>query len=162
MPSETEKKVRQLLQPTHDVEWWHEQIRSLRPEEAVPLLGSAMNSDSETEQARHQAATILGILRQKASVAALLQAMQSPGPVLRALAAQALGQIGDLSDESVSVLIKSVDDQDYFVRKCAATALGRLKRPDALVALERMYHSDSEVGNREAAQEAIKAIQGEQ
>jgi HEAT repeat protein len=160
MPTETETKVRQLLQSTHDAQWWHSQARTLQAEEAVPLLGAAMNSDSESEQARHQAATILGILGRKSAVPALMQALNASGPVLRARAAEALGRIGDVPHEAVSALLERLKDEDYFVRKCSAIALGQLKRPEALAALQHMRDTDSVDSNREAAQEAIKAIQG--
>jgi HEAT repeat protein len=160
MALETETKVRRLLRPTHDVERWHAEIKTLQAEEAVPLLASAMNDLSETNQARYQAAAILGILGQITAVPALLQALESPEPVLRGQAAQSLGEIANLPKEALAALIQHLEDADYFVRKCSAIALQQIKRPEALLALEHMRDHDPVPNNRELAQEAIRAIKG--
>jgi HEAT repeat protein len=161
MTQDTTEKVRRLLQPTHDSEGWHAQVNTLNVAEAAPLLSTAVNNEKETPQARRQAATILGRLRQKSSIPSLLQALAAADPVLRARVANALGQFADVPDQAVQQLVKHLDDEDYLVREQCAKALALLKRSEGLGALQRMQGSDSVESNREVAQNAIAAIRGE-
>lgn len=160
MTQGTEEKIRRLLEPTHDAEGWHAQVNTLDVAEAAPLLSSALNNEKETPQARRQAATILGRLRQNSSIPALLQALAATDAVLRARVANALGQFADVPDQAVQQLIQLLDDEDYLVREQCAKALALLKRSEGLDALQRMQGSDSVESNREAAQNAITAIRG--
>jgi HEAT repeat protein len=160
MMQDTTQKVRQLLEPTHDAKGWHALIGTLNAAEAAPLLNTALNNERETRQARGQAAAILGRLQQPSSIPALLKALSSPDPVLRADAADALAHFSALPDAAVQQLIQRLGDEDYLVRERCAASLGRLKRSEALETLQRMQNSDSVESNRKAAQDAIAAIRG--
>lgn len=155
-----QEMVRRLLQPTHDAEGWHALADSLNAETAAPLLSAALNDERQTLQARRQAATVLGMLRQQSSIPALSHALAVPDAVLRARVAEALGQFQDLPDHVVELLIQRLEDEDYLVREHCAKALAWLKKPQALPALQTMESADEVASNREAAKNAIRAIRG--
>lgn len=80
-------------------------------------------------------------------------------PTNRRVAAEVLGQIGDLAFEAVPELTKALGDSDSSVRAAAAQALGAMGR-SGRPALTQMLQSitDPDAGVREAVAEAIKKI----
>ena len=160
MAESTIQKVRRLLQPTHDLTSWYAEVDALDAEEAIHTLLEILNNDLEAVRTRCQAATLLGMLRDARALDALIGAFHAPDGLLRARAALALGQIGMPEERVVQSMIQGLSDEDYFVRECCAKALGLMKRPEALPALEQMSAVDSVSTNREVAQKAIEAIKG--
>jgi HEAT repeat protein len=61
-----------------------------------------------------------------AAVPALLEALHSPDPEVRAKAANVLGRMGPDARDSVPELIRLLDDPDERVRKTVIRALGRI------------------------------------
>ena len=152
------QKVRRLLQPTHDLDGWYAEFETLESGEAVPVLLEILTNDLELEQARAQAANLLGMLRDPRATNKLIDVLQGAESLLRARAAVALGQIGKPEEQVAESLIQGLMDEDYFVRECSAKALGLMKRTEALPALEQMSNSDAVLANRQVAQNAIETI----
>lgn len=73
---------------------------------------------------RVNAAKALGLLRDSASVQALVRAAGDPEQQVRQAVVLALGDIK--SADGIPALIKALRDQDWFVRAEAATALGKV------------------------------------
>jgi HEAT repeat protein len=112
--------------------------------------------DGET---RRHAATALGRIRAGAPKAKLQEmATTDPAWMVRAAAAEALGNIVDR--KSVPVLVRCLSDAHPHVRAYACIALGKIGDPAALRALERAMLSD-EVGTvRDRAKAAQRRIVG--
>ena len=157
MAEETKEKVRRLLKPTDDFGWSRE-VMELDRQQAVPLLITILNDEQEKQYTRRQAALMLGMLGDERATGALAGALQATDFALRARAADALGQINQLNDETVQRLIQGLEDENDVVRKCCAKTLGDLRRSEALSALENMSTNDDVMSNRTVAQKAIDAI----
>ncbi len=158
MAREIEREVRSLLRPTDDEISWYPRVRALDIPEAVPVLVSILIDEQEKQYTRRQAALILGLLGDKRAISALTQALNAGDRILRGRAAEALGRFEGLEHSVIQQLIQGLQDEDYFMRECSAKALGQLRRPEALPALERMRAIDNASNNREVAQKAIEAI----
>lgn len=105
----------------------------------IPTLIQALKSDSEF-MVRLEAAEVLGKLRPKAAVSALIEALHDKESAVRGPAAIALGQIGD--KRAVPELILSLYDEEY-VRELAASALGELKDTRAIPELVKLLNDQS-------------------
>jgi HEAT repeat protein len=156
---EPAQQIRRLLRSTYDEAGWYRDVMALKIDEAIPILVGVVSDEQDDLDARRYAALILGLLRDARGVDALLQALQAPDRVLRGQAAGALGNIENVDDRVIQQLIGRLEDEDYFVRECAAKALGQLKRVQALPALMQMSAADSVSTNQSVAQQAIEAIQ---
>jgi len=159
MTEETAERVRRLLLPRDDESQWQKEVEALNKWDAVPLLAAIMNDPAEKRVARQRASEVLGMLKDARAVGALVQALQAPDPVLRAVSAKALGSIGNLEAEVIQQLIQRLGDEDYYVRESAAKALGQLKRAEAIPALKQMNANDIVSTNRSVAQQAIESIE---
>ncbi|HET6281943.1 MAG TPA: HEAT repeat domain-containing protein [Polyangia bacterium] len=88
---------------------------------------------------RVEAALILGRLKERRSVAALITALRDSHPAVRATAAQALGRIGDQSARDP--LLRAHQDGNRFVRRMSGEAIRALqakaRNPDPQVATTR-------------------------
>lgn len=160
MAREIEQEVSSLLRPTDDEIGWYQRVTALDRSEAVPVLVSILNDEQEKQYTRRQAALILSLLGDKRAISALTQALNAGDRILRGQAAQALGRFEGLEHSVIQQLIQGLQDEDYFMRECSAKALGQLRLPEALPALERMSATDNASNNREVAQKAIGAIKG--
>ena len=154
-----EDEIRGLLMPTYDEKAWYREVTALDKERAIPVLVEILEDGGEQGPSRRQSALILGILGDRQGVEPLLRALrESPDRLLRGYAADALGMIG--GQEVVSGLIGALKDEDPFVRQMAAKALGKVKSPESLVALEEMVAKDDVSINRDEGQDAIRSIRG--
>ena len=79
---------------------------------------------------RVQAALVLGKLHDPSASACLTKAFADQNPSVRAMAAQALGQLGDLSNAEALQML-ATRDSDPFVRAQAMKALDAVSRPGA-------------------------------
>lgn len=154
----TRAKVGYLLQPSDDEVRWYEEVMALDKRDAVPVLINILSDQQESLSIRKQAALILGLLHDERSISGLVQALHEPDRVLRARAAEALGQFETLQENALEELMRGLHDEDYFVRECCAKALGQLKYSKALPALTEMSATDNVPTNREVAQKAVEAI----
>jgi HEAT repeat protein len=93
-----------------------------RGEPAVPFLVDALKSKSD--QARGQAAYLLGVRKDRRTIPALREAARDPVPVVRYEAAGALLELSD--PLGLEVLIEGLDDPDARLRaKCLAVLAER-------------------------------------
>jgi HEAT repeat protein len=158
MAESIEQKVREVLKPTDARASWREAVLALDANEAVPILVTILLGEGEKLLTRKMVATVLGLLRNERSMAALTQTLRASDPILRAKAAGALGEFEKVDKNTVKDLIEALRDKDYYVRESAARALGQLKRPEALAALEQMSSTDSISTNQDVARKAIETI----
>jgi HEAT repeat protein len=130
--------------------------------DAVEALG-ALLSDSDTD-VRRAAATTLGLIGQPARrvLPALQKAVKDPDKEVRGQAIHTIGKLGKDAAEAVKVLAEAVTaDKNTEVRLAAIQALAEMgdAAKDALPALMNATN-DPKKDVREAAQEAVKKIQG--
>jgi HEAT repeat protein len=161
MKQDTTEKVRHLLRPADDDESWYQEIMALDRDEAIPLLIGYLENEQESLYTRRLCIQILSLLRDDRAISAIARALSANDRILRGRAAEALGQFEGLEQSVIEQLTQGLQDEDYFMRECCAKALGQLKRPEALLALEQMSISDSVPTNREVARKAIDLIQEE-
>ena len=83
--------------------------------------------NDEAEDVRVTVAGVLGYLRDREAVPALIHSLSDTSPVARMKAAISLGMIGD--DESVGALYQATKDENEMVRKYACEALGNIGKP---------------------------------
>ncbi len=83
----------------------------------------------------------LGNLKAKAAIPALVPALESPAPAVRASAAQALGQIGD-PRQAAPALRARLADPDLSVRKAVIQAEAALKDREAVAPLIDLAQQD--------------------
>ena len=108
---------------------------------AVPHLGNLLEDDTAVVMSRYlgggfrsstattpaeEAARALAKIGQPA-IDLLIRNLSNPNPLVRRLAAKALGQTGNLS--TVDPLLRSLSDPDPKVRAAAAIGLGSLRHP---------------------------------
>jgi len=155
-----EQEVQALLRATDDVAGWYRAVRALDAAAATPVVIEVLEDENESERERRLAATMLGILGDRRAIPPLVAAMGATDRVLRGRAAETLGNFPGLDPAIVAQLLQGLSDPDSYFRECCAKALGQLTRVEALPGLQRMRDQDSVSSNREAAQQAIEAIQG--
>jgi HEAT repeat protein len=100
--------------------------------EALMLIGPPavermiwVHTDKQSAHRRQDVTYVLGEMRADAAVPVLITALRDPDPLLRRLAAEALGKIGDKRAERPLRL--TLKDDNAIVRKSAAKALRRLE-----------------------------------
>jgi HEAT repeat protein len=108
--------------------------------ESFENLVARLSAEDTNERGR-----ALGELIERGSAAApaLLGALKSADPRVRALAAEALGRIGDAA--SADRLFDALDDGDEQVRSQAAAGLTRLNDPRAFDALIRTLNDNHDL-----------------
>ena len=79
---------------------------------------------------RVQAALVLGKIHDTSASPCLTKAFADPNPSVRAMAAQALGQLGDVANAEALQML-ATRDSDAFVRAQAMKALDAVSRPGA-------------------------------
>ncbi|HEY0367707.1 MAG TPA: HEAT repeat domain-containing protein [Pyrinomonadaceae bacterium] len=135
-----------------------QETRNLTPSQAeIEKQRQGLNS-SDMEQ-RRDAVMRLGSMRLPAASRAALPALKDPLPIVRATAAKAILSVG--AEESVSSLLPLLNDQDEFVRREAAYALGLTRSPAATAALSDRLLNDKEDGVQAAAAVALGQIADE-
>jgi HEAT repeat protein len=110
------------------------------PARVIPELLVAL-ADGENAGRRNAAAEALVALG-RAAVDALCETLTSADSDVRKLAADALGEIGDV--RAVAALSPAVADADRNVRAAAAEALGKIGGADAAAALEGALRQDDQ------------------
>src|SRR5262249_21449610 len=155
-----DQDVEKLFVPTHAEASWRQAVAALDSRVATPIVIRVLQSPAESNSRRLVAATILGLLGDERAIPALVAATQAADSTLRGLAAETLGSFPRLGDDDVRLPSAGLGGPQRFFRECCARALGRLRRTEALPALEQMRDHDPAWNNREIAQEAIDAIRG--
>jgi putative membrane-bound dehydrogenase-like protein len=123
------------------------------PQTAMDGVRTALEDKSAI--VRTAAARVLGLHRDRQSVAKLMEMVQTDEAPVRRQAATALGQIGD--SQAISALIKaSSNPNDRFVEHAVIYALITLKEPAALI----QALADSAVNTRKAALIALDQMDG--
>jgi len=152
---------------------------TLKDKEALPFLEEAIRKSPDAKQ-RHAAAMCVGLIcagtnpsQQKFAKAAhstrkgeapvhpsypeglpILQfALKDSDPMVREIAAQGLGYLGDT--KATPLLAKALGDPDTHVRRRAASALCTVPAEAAQSELERAATSDKDADVRRAAVEAL-------
>ncbi len=105
----------------------------------IPVLIQSLKSDSEF-LVRLEAAEAVGILKAKAAVSTLIEALADKESAVRGPAATALGLIGD--KRAVPSLLLSLYDEEY-VRELAAAALGEIRDVKAIPELVKLLDDKS-------------------
>ncbi len=83
----------------------------------------------------------LGKLKARAAEGAVAAKLSSPSPAVRAAAARALGQIGDVKDAAPDVRAL-LDDRDLNVRKAAIGAVAALRDRESVAPLMKLAEKD--------------------
>jgi len=115
---------------------------------AVPQLINAMKASPHTSSAAQEALVKIG----RPAVPALIEALRHRNVLIRALAAEVLGEIGDAG--AVEAMLPLLQERTDWVRREAVTALGKLGDPRAGDALLAML-GDTDLEVREVAAEAL-------
>lgn len=101
------------------------------PERSLNSTAAAL-AEARNEKVRVQAALVLGRLRDPRAIPALTRALADRSALVRAVAAQILGEFGDLGAESARPALEVAShDPSAFVRRHAIAALERLTRVPA-------------------------------
>ncbi|MFO0810667.1 MAG: HEAT repeat domain-containing protein [Gemmataceae bacterium] len=128
---------------------------------AVAPLVAVLKKDKDAG-VRWTAAESLGALKKlaKAAVPDLLAALKDADPMVRETAAESLADINLEPAKVVPALVELLGDADMNVRCAAAASLGDYKvaAQSAIPALEKVRKNDKHLFVREAADEAIQAI----
>lgn len=133
----------------------------VRAEGAVPALHNALH-DTAHAAVRWQAAMILGSLGPSAgqtSVPVLTEALSDPDPQVRAAAAEALGNIGDVAAPALPELYILLRDADAEVRRMAVEALPNIARDTSMIGLLIGALSDAAPEVRRSAVTALGALE---
>ena len=136
---------------------------SSKAHRAVPALCAALQDTRWPH--RDAAAEALGRVARKSpdkAVPALRAALNDKDERVRAAAVRALSTLGNGQRDVVAALSAALDDSDANVRVEAVDALGRMgpQAKAAMPALQRIAQQ-GDFMVKQAAEEAIKAIQGE-
>lgn len=84
-----------------------------------------VHTDKQSVHRRQDATFVLGEMRAKEAVPVLISAMRDPDAMLRRLAAEALGKIGD--PRAAGPLRIAIGDDNAIVRKTAVRALHKVQ-----------------------------------
>jgi HEAT repeat protein len=104
-------------------------------------------------EVRARAAQILGVLKDKSSIPALLDALRGEFYTVRVQAALALGQIRD--PQAISALTQALKDREPEVRAAACIALGKFADPRTFEAISNILLTDLQIDARQAAAQAL-------
>ena len=114
---------------------------------------------SVSEEERRDAVMRLGAMHLAAASRLCLPALADQSPIVRAVAAHAILALGP--EESASVLIPLLNDNDEFVRREVAYSLGLTRSRRATAPLSERLVSDKEDGVRAAAAIALGEVADE-
>jgi HEAT repeat protein len=131
-------------------------LGDIRAAGALPLLSRIVEDEASGKVERMYAATALGRIGDKASVAVLERASVSNDPNVRASAVEALG--GFDSANARAALVNALRDAHVLPRAAAARGIAKLGVEDAVPALEFKVAYDPERSVREASIDALAAI----
>jgi HEAT repeat protein len=120
------------------------------PPAAPPLCKTLTTAQPEV---RAHAAQILGVLKDKSSIPALVDALRGEFYTVRLQAALALGQIRDPG--SISALTQALKDREPEVRAAACIALGKFADPRTFEAISTVLLTDLQIEARQAAAQAL-------
>ena len=120
------------------------------PSAAPPLCKTLTTAHPEV---RSRAAQILGVIKDKSSIPALLDALRGEFYTVRVQAALALGQIHDPG--SISDLTQALKDKEPEVRAAACIALGKFADPRTFEAISNILLDDPQIEARQAAAQAL-------
>src|SRR5690554_5347232 len=131
-----EKNIHQTdnqLARIHGIIGLSQLARLEKPDYASPLLVLLTDNDPEI---RAQAAKWLGDIRYQEAGEALLPLLKDENNRTRFFAAEALGRIAfEPAVQGLVQLLADNNDEDVYIRHAASLALGRINKPEPLVAL---------------------------
>ena len=107
---------------------------ALRALNAVPVLERRLADSGATEEQKVSACTGLRSLKEKSSIPPLVSALKDQSALVRKEAALALGVIAPA--EAQTALLAALSDSDEDVRYFAADALGNVRTPAVVQAIE--------------------------
>jgi HEAT repeat protein len=96
---------------------------------ALPALLSALGDEGERVR-QNALRAIIAIGPDARTTQALTNSLKDSDPLVRALSANALGQLGPLARKSIPALCEALHDRDEDVQKEAATALEAISGPE--------------------------------
>jgi HEAT repeat protein/nucleoside diphosphate kinase/tetratricopeptide (TPR) repeat protein len=97
--------------------------------ESVPELITVLSDEKNGEQERVVAAEVLGAIGDTRAVPALISALGTENPYVRADSAEALGRIGD--SRALSALKAALSDMDSYVRESVQEAILKIESKNA-------------------------------
>ena len=118
---------------------------------ALPILVDLMLR--QTDRQGWRAASLLAAMKEAATVPAFVQALKSPNPLIRQIAAQMLGDSGD--EGVVLDLLASLSDPNPGVQTWVVESLGKLRARSAVKPLCAII---SATDSTELQQSIIKAL----
>ncbi len=131
-----------------------EELEKLENMNAEILLKFLKDDDRET---RSKIAWLLGEIGEKKYTQSLFDLFMTDGfQDVKENSSIALGKIG--GKKALDLLLVSLHDEDWYVRKCAATALGYIKERTSIPALQSLVKDDNTFVSR-SAEEALKRIE---
>lgn len=152
-------RILELLRPSDDPRWI-EELAALGSGTVVPVLIEVVADEGAPAIVRGRAAIALGHLKDTRAAEPLAGILDtSEDAVLRARAVQALGRIGGVAPTALKPLVGRLEDEDPYVRRVAAKALGESGFREALAPLRAMADQDDKEVNRAAARSAIESIE---
>lgn len=158
MSEVTDGEIQNILRSVDDPRWL-EKLQAIDINTILPKLLDVLSDETVPLQERGRATIALGHLQDVRSVNTLIGLLKTGDDILRAWSAQALGRIGIKSPAVLEQLVKSLTDQDAYVRQQVATSLGELKATDALANLQEFANREEDETIRLAALDAIKKIE---
>ena len=118
---------------------------------AIPLLTKTLGEAHPLVRA--QICYILGQIKDRAAVPALLDALRGEFYTVRAKSAAALGEIGD--PQAIQLLLTALKDKEDSVRVSAALALGKFHNPATFDEIANLLLDDPKIEVRQAAARAF-------
>jgi hypothetical protein len=152
----TARDIRCLLVPRCGLDTtWPAEVRSLDPDEAVPLLTKLLDGEiAGSENSRLIAISALVLLHDSRALPALERALDARNPLVRGRATEALCAWPRPRDASLAQITRGLEDRDSFVRERSARALACFRDEQTRPILLRALRSpDSSV--RRAAVEGL-------
>src|SRR5690606_25914264 len=134
LKNNTDQKEHQLAR-VHGIIGLSQMARLEDKKFAEPLLALLGDDDPEI---RAQAAKWLGDIRYEEAAEALLPLLKDDNSRTRFFAAEALGRIAyEPAIQGLVQLLADNNDEDVYIRHAASLALGRINKPDPIVALSK-------------------------
>ena len=133
--------------------------QSTRSSTQIQIEKQQQRLASSDEEERRDALMRLGAMHLAAASRVALPALKDPSPIIRVTAAKAILALD--GSESAAALLPLLNDEDEFVRREAAYALGGTRSKTATAALSDRLLNDKEAGVRGAAAVALGEIRDE-
>jgi hypothetical protein len=130
-----------------------EALEKIRAREKIGHLADKLTSGEMLEKIR--AVYALTGLKGQAVIDLVVKALKDPSPDVRAAAARALGEMGDL--RALKPLVEALDDEDPVVLRSIVDALIEYKDPRLLGPMTKLL-KNKDAGVVERALEVIAAI----